>query len=319
MSQAWQQTRQQASPHEAKQPIALPDNASDPIATVNGQAIGRDQLFRLLMAGRGVDVLEQLIVLEVVCREADTRGITVTASDVDAEYDTALRSLLSTLPAADEKSFDREAGERLLDEILAGRGVSREEYRLGIVRNAYLRRLALARMQFSEGEVREEFSRSYGERVGVRHIQLAGRSDADRVQRELAAGADFGEVARRYSANAATAPGGGLLRPFSRDDPDVPALLRETAFQLAAGQVSNPIRVDAWYHVIRVEERLPAGERSLDEVRDELADRVRQRRVAPAMQALSIELFDRARVEIVDPALESAFFKRHPDLRRSGP
>jgi parvulin-like peptidyl-prolyl isomerase len=284
---------------------------------VDDQPIGRDQLLALLVAGRGVEVLEQLIVLELARREAEAAGIVVTARDIDAEYEASLRSLLSTLPIPAETTVDRETGERLLDEILAGRGMSREEYRLGMVRNALLRRLALARMQVSEQELRQEFSRSYGQRVRLRHIQLANRPDAERVQRELGAGADFAEAARRHSANAGTAPGGGLLPLLSPDEPRVPALLREAAFELAVGQVSNAIRVDAWYHLIKVEEKLPAADVPFDQVRDELEAKVRQRRVGLDMQSLSAELLGRARVEVLDPALEGEFFKRHPELSRS--
>jgi peptidyl-prolyl cis-trans isomerase C len=171
-------------------------------------------------------------------------------------------------------------------------------------------------MEFSEQELDEEFSRAYGQRVRIRHIQLANWSDAERVRRELEAGMDFAEAARRYSANAVTAPGGGLLKPFSRNDPDVPALLREAAFQLCLAEVSNPIRVDRWYHVIRVEERLPAADRAFDDVRDDLERRLRQQRIGPAMRDLSAEMLRRARVEVLDPTLEAEFFERHPDLRR---
>ncbi len=99
----------------------------------------------------------------------------------------------------------------------------------------------------------------------------------------------------------------------------MPALLREAAFTLPVAQVSNPIRVDRWYHLIWVEERLPPSDRPFDQVRDELEHRLRQQRIGPAMQELSADLFRRARVEVLDPTLEGEFFKRHPELRRSNP
>ena len=316
LSDVWRQSQTDPS-SRVFVPAAPPQAHADPIAMVNGQPIDRDVLVRLLLAGRGGDVLEQLIVLELARGEARAAGLTVTEDEVDAEYDQALRGLLSQLPPADETALDREAGQSLLERVLVTRGMSQQEHRLGLWANVYLRKLALARMNLSEQELRQELPRAYGRRVRVRHIQLASSADVERVRRTLRAGADFAETARRFSANPITAPSGGLLKPFSRDDPDVPGLLREAAFSLKPGQVSNPIRAGNWYHVIRLEELLPAADVTFDEVRGKLLERLRARRLPGEMQRLSAELFDRARLEILDPVLEAEFFKRHPDRRRS--
>ena len=315
VSDAWQEA-QADPPGEVVLPFA-PPAPGHPIATVDGEPIDHDQFLHLLVAGRGSDLLEQLIVLELARRRAQAAGLTVTGSEVQADYDDALRSLLNQLPAADETALDQDAGQRLLDRVLTGRGISHEEYRLSLLRNAYLRKLARARMQVSEQELREEFARAYGDRVRVRHLQLAPTADMDRVQRALQAGADFADVAREYSANTITAPSGGLLQPFARGDPEVPALLREAAFRLDTGQVSNPIRVNNWYHIIRLEEQLPASDVTFDEVRGELRERLLARRLPVEMERISAELFEQARVEIFDPAMKAEFFKRHPELRRS--
>lgn len=318
MGRAWQRSRSGVAP-----PTSLPAEAQtaapgEAIATVDGMPIGRDQVVGLLLAGRGVSVLEELIVLELARREAQARGLTVSGNDVQAEYDRALRLLVNNLPLAGAASLDTPAAERMLDEVLAGRGISRQEYRLAMLGNAYLRKLAEAGLQITEDQLREEYGRAYGERVQVRHIQLAGGPDVAEVQRLLAAGADFAEVARGHSANAVTAGQGGLLAPFSRDCPEVPALLREAAFALGPGEVSNPVRVNNWYHVIKIEGRLPPEEASFEAVRSELRNRVRERLVGPEMRRISAELFARAQVEIADPALGADFFKQHPELRRSG-
>ncbi|MHC4066089.1 MAG: peptidylprolyl isomerase [Planctomycetota bacterium] len=309
ISQAWHRAQADSTEDVCGQASVAPP-AGGPVALVDGQPIEREQLMRLLLAGRGAEVLEGLIALELARREACAIGLTVTAEDVESEYDEALRALLNQLPADDETALDRKAGERLLGQVLASRGVCREEYRLGLLRNAYLRKLALQHMQLSEQELGEEFTRAYGERVSVRHIQLAGAGDVERVKQALEAGADFADLARRHSANTITAPSGGLLQPFSKDDPGVPALLGEAAFSLEPGQVSNAVRVGNWYHVLRLERRLPAADVAFDQVRTELQARLRDRRLPAEMQRISADLFDRAGVEILDPVLEAEFSKR---------
>jgi len=279
---------------------------------VNGQPIWREQFLRLLIAGRGQDVLDELVVLELARQAVRATGGDITAADIQAEEDKALRRLLSQVPAAEPAAVDPEAGPRLLEELLAARGMSREEYRLGLVRNACLRKLATARIKVTEEELRDEYARAYGPRVQVRHIQLSSPADAERIQQALSGGAQFADLARRYSANVVTAPGGGLLRPFSADDPEVPTLLRQAAFALAVGQTSSPIRLDNWYHVLRVEQALEPADVPFEQARADLEARLRARRLPDQMRAVSAELFERARLEITDPQLQADFFRRHP-------
>ncbi|MCH7814830.1 MAG: peptidyl-prolyl cis-trans isomerase, partial [Planctomycetes bacterium] len=238
------------------------------------------------------------------------------AADVQAEHDFELRRLLNPLPTDYSTDFYRQAGHRLLDRLLDNRGISPAEYHLGRVRNAHLRKLAEARLTFTEAELDREYARSFGPRVRVRHIQLASPAEAERVRGLLDAGADFAELARRYSANTLTAGAGGLLEPFSADDTEVPPLLREAAFDLPVGRVSNPLRVGNWVHLVRVDERLPQSDLPRDRVRDRLEKQLRQRRLPDEMQRISAEKFERARIRILDPQLEAEFQKRHPDRGR---
>ncbi len=321
VADAWQQSRSQPpAGAEAPSPdTAVPATVGEPIARVDGRPIGRERFLDLLIAGRGVSVLDELIVLDLARHEAEQRNLVVSESDLEAERDRTLRSLLSTLPAADAEHFDRRAAEAVLDNILFSRGISRQEFDIGTLRNAYLRRLADAGLTIAQDDIQAEYLRVYGERVRVRHIQLLSAADAQQVQQQLEAGADFAELARRHSANPLTAPGGGLLEPFGRADPAVPALLREAAFRLQKGDVSNAIRVDNWYHLLKIEDRLPAVEVPLEQVRGELERRARDRLLEVEVQRLSADLFSRARVEIADAALAADFFKQHPELRRSIP
>ena len=301
-------------PAEPPLPNASPSN---PVATVNDRLVSRDRLVELLLAGRGALVLDQLVALELARGEAEKRGVTVTAGEIEAEYDRGVQALLSSLPTAEPNDLDHEAAERLLDQVLAARGMSRQEYRLGVTRNAYLRKLAEARLQFTDDDLQEEYARTYGRRVRLRHIQLARLGDAELIRQRLEAGADFAELARQHSANTVTAPGGGLLEPFSHDDPQVPPILREAAFSLKPGEISNPIRVDNWYHILRVDEQLAAQDVPIESVRDELEQRLRSRQIGAEIGRVSAELYEAADIRVLDPVLRAGFLRQHPELNRS--
>lgn len=304
-----------ATPAAAK---ADPANPDDVVAYVGDRPIGKSRMVELLLASHGVGMLEQVIVYEKARSIAAEKGIAVTQGDVDAEYERGLRRLLSPLQAEQGAEFNRPEAERILGEVLSSRNISRDEYMLGVQRNAYLRALVRANMTFTEDQLRQEHARMTAPQTQIRHIQLRSLTEAERIQSLLSGGADFAQVARDYSANLRTGPAGGLLRPFDAADADVPAALRDAAFRLQPGEVSNPLRIDDWYHILKLERRFQDPPQPLESVRGDLENRIAERMIEPAMQTLYMSLFDQADIRIVDPVLKREFGKRHPGRRVNG-
>ncbi len=286
------------------------------IATVNNRPIPRRRLVELLLQSHGAAVLEQLIGLETAAMAAAESGVIITGVDVGREYDRALQKLAGPLSSLTPAPLVRQEAERLLETVLLERGVAREEFNLIMQRNAYLRKIVEAGTVIADRQLREEFNRLYGRRAQVRHIQLATLGELEHVKARLAAGEDFGKLAHRYSANVASARVGGLLDPFSAEDDSAPPLFREVAFSLDPDEVSSAVRVGEWYHLIKVERVFPAEEHDFESVRLELERSLRERIAEPAMYELFENLFEQANIEIHDPALRTAFQRKHPGRAR---
>ncbi len=314
-----------ATPHRTARPAALgtprgeadgmrpgPAGGGQPIATINDQPIARHRVVDLLLRSHGVGLLEQLIALEAAQALATEKGLDVGAARVDQEYARALRRLVDPLSSITSGPFDRGQAERLLDVILADRNMSRDEFIIVVRRNAYLRAIVESQQVVTERQLRAEYQRAFGERVQVRHIQLATPAEVSRVKDRLDTGADFGELAGLYSGNVASARVGGLLEPFPANDDEVPELLREVAFSLEPGVVSGAVRIGSWYHLLRLERRIASEDRDFAQVRPMLKRRVRERRADPAMGRLYERLFREASIEIHDPVLREAFERKHP-------
>lgn len=73
------------------------------------------------------------------------------------------------------------------------------------------------------------------------------------VYEQAVGGADFGELARQNSADAASASAGGDLGWFGRGD--MTPAFEEAAFALEPGQISEPVLTPFGYHVIKVVEK----------------------------------------------------------------
>lgn len=291
-------------------------STDSPIATVNGRPIARRRLVDVLLASHGLSALEQLVGLETAVAAATARGLVVGDADVEAEYDRSLRRLSDPLSTVSPGPFDRGAAEQLLDKVLAQRNTTREAFRLVIRRNAYLRRIVESRQTFTDPQLRREFDRLYGRRAEVRHIQLASLSEVERVKARLAAGEDFSELAARYSANPATGRTGGLLTPISAMDDELPLVLREVAFSLEPGEVSDAVRVGSWHHLLRLEKFIPAEERDFRQLRESLKRSLQERMGDEAMFELYEKLFRDATIDVLDPALKRAFDNKYPDRQR---
>ena len=130
------------------------------------------------------------------------------------------------------------------------------------------------------------------------------------MQDRLAAGEDFADLASRYSVNTTSARKQGLLDPFSAADEEIPAALRQAAFALQPGQVSNVVRVGEWYHLLKLDRVLPAEPRDFDQVRGELEHDLRDRVNEAAMRELHEKLFQQATIDVRDPAVRPAFGRK---------
>jgi peptidyl-prolyl cis-trans isomerase C len=161
--------------------------------------------------------------------------------------------------------------------------------------------------------LREEYVLAFGERVQIRHIQVSSLAAVTRVKAALEKGGDFAAVARETSENQITGASGGLMPAFTRNEADVPPLIRETAFGMKPGEVSAAVQVDNWYHIIKLERQFPPSGVSFDNTDHEaLKKRLLERLTRQRQETLEVELFRSAHVDIRDAGLAKRFKAKHP-------
>lgn len=338
IEQAWERPAPPSPPASATatasgtagtQPAEL--DSADIIAVVNGTPIARSSMVRTLLDSHGLSLLEQLILLNAARQRGAKMGLAVTSADVQAAHEDALRRLATPVGGIDEQTLDRQVTERLLKEFLVAKNISRVEWDRRMEQQAWLRKIAVAEFEKTDvtnDMLREEYGLEFGERVQVRHIQVSSLQAAARVRAALtgtgdsdspvppAAGqsvsARFELVARQYSENQLTAARGGLMPPFTRNEPTVTPLIREAAFSLQPGQFSPPVHETGGYHILLLERRFPAssvGFENVDHAR--LRQRFLDRRIRQRVEILDGELFKTALIDVRDPELARQFRARY--------
>lgn len=95
--------------------------------------------------------------------------------------------------------------------------------------------------------------------------EAAALAKARQVLADVKAGKDFGELARKYSADPASAQQGGDLGWAERNAYVAP--FSDALFAMQPGQVSDPVKTQFGYHIIRLDEVRPAHTLSLQEGR----------------------------------------------------
>jgi PPIC-type PPIASE domain len=106
------------------------------------------------------------------------------------------------------------------------------------------------------------------ESVSLRQILVPTDAEARDVRRRVASDPKSFDTLARTRSHAPEASTGGVMGTFSRGQ--LPPELEGAAFALAAGGTSDVIQTGLGYHVLRVDARTPARERSLEQSRGEI-------------------------------------------------
>jgi peptidyl-prolyl cis-trans isomerase D len=163
------------------------------------------------------------------------------------------------------------------------------------------------------------------EQVRASHIllQTAGkdeaavRKQAESILQQVKSGGDFAELAKKYSEDTGSKANGGDLDYFGRGRM-VPEF-ETAAFAMQPGQVSDLVKSQFGFHIIKVVDKRPASTRTLDEVRaqiqEQLALQMADARITTQADQLAAKIKDlsdleQAAREAQVTVQESGFFER---------
>jgi len=107
--------------------------------------------------------------------------------------------------------------------------------------------------EYKEGFVADETrtTRHILLNTGGEHDDDAQKAKIEDLASQLAAGADFAELAKAHSQDPGSAPNGGSLGDVARDE--MVEEFNDAMFTLAEGEISEPVKTQFGYHLIQVE------------------------------------------------------------------
>jgi parvulin-like peptidyl-prolyl isomerase len=196
------------------------------------------------------------------------------------------------------------------------RGLDRSQYvrrELAMWRDSIvaqtLRKRLMDTVQVAPEEVQayyQQHRHKYGtpERVKVQEILVYDRNLADSLVSLIRAGADMGQLARRFSKRTATASKGGVSPYLVRN---AWGKLGEVAFQAKVGELVGPVEVakNHW-SIFRVLEHTPENFRPLDQVRKQVEEDALKDKRQRVLESFLVDAVKQYRLEVNRAALDSA-------------
>lgn len=286
------------------------------VCKVNGEIITRTELERDRkemevtfrdqggLRGEKLDAAVKEHLADLLRERIDDLLLVQKAKEMDIKVDNELNKQIAEIQRR-SKIADQEKFQAFVRE---GTGMSYEDYRGDLKNKMLIEKVkgeeVARKIQFKREELeayynahQDEFHRD--ERVSLSEIFIStvgldatAAAVAEKKAKDLVArankGENFAELAKANSDNPAAAQDGGALAPYVKGE--LNAVLESAVWDKTRGFVTDPIKVDAGYEILRVNEHQKAGLASFEEVANEVQNKLFNPRFGPAIRAYLTKL-----------------------------
>lgn len=277
----------------------------------NGVFIGEERYRQFLTlqrppmtAAQFEDEMRKTLLSEKL-QAAVTGWVTVSEADVEREYRNRNEKAKIELAVFSANQF-RNGIEPTDAELQAEFSANTDAYKVGErrrVRYLSIDAQALrAKVTVTDAEINAAYQQNIAtystpEQVRVRHILIKNdtRDDAaakkmadDILVKAKAPGADFAKLATQYTEDEGSKDNGGLYDFFGKGT--MVKEFEDTAWALEPGQISDPVKTQFGYHIIKLEAKRPAATRPLAEVKPQIEDQLRWEKAQAEAQKINDEI-----------------------------
>ncbi len=321
-----------------------PEEEASVVATVNGTKITRDALTQAtdnlkkqyeqyykqfgqdtsaLFAGAHgallnlrleAEAMQSLIQEALLAQQAKKYHISVSKRDIEDGYNKQYNDLLKKYNITEEQ----------LAAYLESQGQTLKEFQKQLrdsvarqLRDRALQEKVVGPINPTDDELKAYFEKNISryktpEEIRASHILVSDKATAEKILKELKNGADFAELAKKYSQDTSNKDKGGDLGWFSRGKM-VPEF-EDAAFALKkVGDISGIVKTSYGYHIIKLTGRKPAHTPTLDEVKDQVREDYIKDETNKRFSDWYKGIYDQSQIVIKIPEVD-AYIKQQKDL-----
>lgn len=245
------------------------NDGSEPIATVDGEAITNQQWLAAMESRYGKETLRNLVNEAVMEKAAEKYKIKVSDEEIDLEIallrsaqdanDTTLHSLST------EQLRQKVRAQLILDKVLTNDVVVEDDE---------------AESYYEENQSFYNIPTTY--RTSL--IVVNSKEDAERVEKELKNGSEFDVLAREHSVDAASASLGGDIGFVSSEQAPIDTAIFTVVQKLKEQETSKPFVLrDGRYAIATVSEIIEGHSFSYDEVEEQVKRQLALEQLPPSI------------------------------------
>jgi len=221
-------------------------------------------------------VVQFLVQREQFEQEAEALDVKITEKQVDAR----LEQIQKQYFGGDKKKFDKQLADQGLTEAQVRRDI-RSQIVSEKIFEEVTRKVTVTDKQVEDYYNKNKSQYSQPQSREVRHILVKTKKQADDLYNQLQAGADFSELAKKYSEDTGSKANGGKLT-ISKGQTVAP--FDQTAFLLKKNVISRPVKTEFGYHIIQpIGDIKEAKVTPLKEVKDSIRQQLAQTKKNEAM------------------------------------
>ncbi len=239
----------------------------------------------------------------------------------------AMRKAPSSGPTLNEEEkkevLDQVVAEKLLYQEALKRGLDKDPKVIKVIVNTLLREDVFKNIKnsdFSEDVLKAYYEQHKDEftvppKVHMRRILIRvnderpeeeAKAMAERIYKQVKADpSKFEEVAGQVSEDAYKRRGGDVGFVSKEGKPGLDQAIVEKAFEMEAGQISEPFRTDEGYNIIQVVAKRDAVERTFQQMKGSVLRKVKSEKLKELYDQYVAQLKEGAKVEVYEDRLQA--------------
>jgi len=237
---------------------------------------------------------------------AEVNGVKLTEMDIETLVDKLSPQLQGRFatPEGKKEIIDHMINELLMEQAALKKGLDKDP-KVAALLNSARRQILVENLTANEivkTEVKDEQAKKWysdniadlmqPEKVRASHILLKDEETAKKVlAKAKVKGADFAKLAQQYSEDPSVKENNGDLGFFTKDR--MVAEFSKAAFALAPGEISDVVATQYGFHIIKLEEKQPAGAIPFDDIKPQIVNKLRfDNFIKPLRDAAKIQIVE---------------------------